>query len=525
MILTEIMNESDFKKILNRNIEVYLNNIAIELEEKHSKWFEDFGFPIFGSISKDYHEQVYFQSYLEAYTRIMINSILFDLVEEASATDFKWPEFEHAGVYRGYTNSEYERDFDFEFIDKDNLIGYRYTYSLKYDELVELLQKSGLKKIKVVDWECEENPGTTYDDERFEIIGVYELFRELLWEYNEEDVQKSYALFISDVKNAVNSAEKMISLHTIPGFTPGFLHEFKKRTIHNFEQLSENQLYFRIRNKKYKVNEENSKSLMLKHNLLQYIRNKKLQLVLVGDSDYAKCFLTSEYLYQYFNSNSMFDFTPIVSGYLKSIEQLLHSICVGYCKATEIDYKKQFYKAGLGDYISFLKQNECIFRKEIRDMRHIITDCLDSYRIVNRNRLFHKDYFNKWNRVDIIRENTVFLYIALIGTVDLELIDIDGSVLKMFDDSYERLFKKISRYKGSNLTLVYPNRRYKSMRTINEGREGLRYDEKGIVCNTIEFKQDDSYYDVDERLTISADNMPVEVWREDLWGKEIEKLW
>lgn len=51
------------------------------------------------------------------------------------------------------------------------------------------------------------------------------------------------------------------------------------------------------------------------------------------------------------------------------------------------------------------------------------------------------------------------------------------------------------------------------------------YDEKGIVCNTIEFKQDDSYYDVDERLMISADNMPVEVWREDLWGKEIEKLW
>ena len=37
------------------------------------------------------------------------------------------------------------------------------------------------------------------------------------------------------------------------------------------------------------------------------------------------------------------------------------------------------------------------------------------------------------------------------------------------------------------------------MRTINEGREGLRYDEKGIVCNTIEFKQDDSYYDLSGR--------------------------
>lgn len=62
------MKKDQIIKILDNNISSFLNNIAIELEESHDRWFEDFGFPIFGETSKESHEQVYFQSYLESYT-------------------------------------------------------------------------------------------------------------------------------------------------------------------------------------------------------------------------------------------------------------------------------------------------------------------------------------------------------------------------------------------------------------------------------------------------------------------------
>lgn len=63
------MKQKQLIEILDDNINNYINNIAYELEQSHDYWFEDFGFPIFGETSKEYHEQVYFESYFESYTR------------------------------------------------------------------------------------------------------------------------------------------------------------------------------------------------------------------------------------------------------------------------------------------------------------------------------------------------------------------------------------------------------------------------------------------------------------------------
>ncbi len=49
---------------------------------------------------------------------------------------------------------------------------------------------------------------------------------------------------------------------------------------------------------------------------------KKLYFALVGKEEYAKCFVTSEYMFQIFNGGGGFEYTTIVCGYLKSIEQL-----------------------------------------------------------------------------------------------------------------------------------------------------------------------------------------------------------
>lgn len=55
------MKKKYLSPILDEHIEIFLNNIGYELENRHTRWFEGFGFPLFGETSKNYHEQVYFE--------------------------------------------------------------------------------------------------------------------------------------------------------------------------------------------------------------------------------------------------------------------------------------------------------------------------------------------------------------------------------------------------------------------------------------------------------------------------------
>ena len=186
----------EFNEILNRNVDAFLNNIAIELEEPHDRLFEDFGFPIFGETAKESHEQVYFQSYLESYTRRMINCILKDFIDEEVYDKYSWPEFEYKGIYNGYTNIECEKEFGFEFINLVTKVGYRYSY-FQFAEIDELLAKGNVEKIVLVEWENkDEIIGFSYGDERAQVILLWDLFRELFWDLDEEEINDTYEKLI-----------------------------------------------------------------------------------------------------------------------------------------------------------------------------------------------------------------------------------------------------------------------------------------------------------------------------------------
>lgn len=82
----------------------------------------------------------------------------------------------------------------------------------------------------------------------------------------------------------------------------------------------------------------------------------------------------------------MFDYTPIVSGYIKSIEQLLHAICTSYRNSnnTQLDMSR----FTLGSYIKYLKENTTIFRIDLQSELETIIDCLNRYRVESRDHLF-----------------------------------------------------------------------------------------------------------------------------------------
>lgn len=44
----------------------------------------------------------------------------------------------------------------------------------------------------------------------------------------------------------------------------------------------------------------------------------------MGDEDFAKSFMTSEYLFELFKNKINIDYTWVICGYVKSVEQLLY---------------------------------------------------------------------------------------------------------------------------------------------------------------------------------------------------------
>ena len=514
------MKEKQVAELLKSHIDVYLNNIAIELEDSHDRWFDEFGFPIFGETSRQYHEQVYFQSYLESYTRKLINSILKDFIDEEIGDDITWPEFEFLGIYNGYTNSECEKDFGFEFINRETKIGYRYTNFIKYETVDELLTRGNVEGIVLVIWEGkDEIVGFEFEDERVRVVLLWDLFHELFWDLEEEEISVMYDLFTKEVSKAVEQANAMISLTTLPGFTPSYLYKKRGDVVGGLRKEVEGLTRFFVNNDDFKHNETNSIQLIDTYKLPEYFLNKRYENAFVGTADYAKSYMTSEYLFRYFENNPMFDYTPIVSGYLKSIEQLLHAILSNYYKINNIENDLSDYT--LGKYITDI-QRERVFRREAASAKRIIVGCLNSYRAESRNNLFHKDYFNSWEKVEQIRTNTIFLYVALLGAVDEAIVNSDPAFLGILSIEYDQMFGTLDKYNNDLFSFVLDGKEYSEMRKEPRSK-GLIFNENGLITNSITFKRFD--YDHYEVVEFSRNNMPTEVWLADVFDKRKKKLW
>ena len=136
--------------------------------------------------------------------------------------------------------------------------------------------------------------------------------------------------------------------------------------------------------------------------------------------------------------------------------------------------------------------------------------------------MFHKDYLDDWEKVKEIRENTVFLYVALLGSVDENLLTSD--VLGILDLEYDRLFAVLDRSDPeAHYTFVLRGRENKNMH-ITRRTEGLKFDKNGCVTNTIEFYKYNYYDDRKTSKKISRTRIPSEVWIEDRFGNKERKI-
>ena len=446
----------------------------------------------------------------------MINGILKEITYFESADNIVWPENEYVGIYNGYTNAECEDKFGFEFINKDRKIGYRYSF-FHFDKIEKLLTREGIDSVKIVEWQSEEKLILDdYGDNPVKVINAWELFQDLFYEMDEKEIKTIYELFVKKVTSAVDRANSMISLTTLPGFTPAYLHKMRRTMIEELADEISMISSFEVKNRNYKSTEENSKQLIDKYNLAERFLQKKMEYAFVGTSHYAKSFMSSEYLYRYFKKNLMFDYTPIVSGYIKSIEQLLYVICKSYKKI------KNMGSWTMGNYKDFISKNEDIIRPELRKVKDVIVDCLESYRVEIRNQLFHRDFCNDWEKVEYIRKNTFFLYVVFLGMIEDKLIQDNPSLLSVLDVKYDRLFCIIDEDSSRYYSFVIDGKEY-CIFEKEPRNQGIIFKWNGLIRNSIGFKK--LNHDHYERVEISSKNMPSKVWSTDAFGKKIKLLW
>ena len=161
-----------------------------------------------------------------------------------------------------------------------------------------------------------------------------------------------------------------------------------------------------------------------------FIGNGRYKLLL-GNSDFAESYLTSEWLYKKYFSLDELDNTFIVAGFLKSIEQLLWDIIflVGQgrdIKGVSISEENQDeIDKTLGSLQCFLSNwsNDDLFQNSFGGGKHFVMNYLKNqisdWRKQYRNGYFHKHNLNDKDKIESIREETYFLYMLILGTIRL----------------------------------------------------------------------------------------------------------
>lgn len=253
----------------------------------------------------------------------------------------------------------------------------------------------------------------TFEDFIFKMFGQEELdlFRESMISYKDE-MHSVIGYQITEIFNESN-LENLIE--ELKKYFNDFNYEHvRKRTINE------------IRVNKEKFNDLYDDSF--KEIIKRFIEEQRFS-VFFGNKDFAKSFITSEWLYKQYVSVDGLDNTFIVAGYLKSIEQLLWNIIhlkgqgrlINSC-GEEKEISEDYIKTTLGDLEHFISDysNLDLFEENNKFAVRYLKEQLSLWRDRYRNGYFHKHQLDIKENVIKIREETIFLYSIILGLIKFD---------------------------------------------------------------------------------------------------------
>lgn len=475
---------------------------------------------------------------------------------------------------------EYSHDAPFIFIIKENheRIGYRLADFLEDEDINSILKSNHVDKAiilrtskgkqtnKLIELENQQYKDTNVN---IRALSIHEFY---LKQFGEEE----YKAFIDSIDNYLNVTKEITGYKSVK-----FLSKMNLASIKIFEQKKLRDWDYL--NYRYQIINASDKKVQNYLYLTQkdiifenlddmhksYIFDK-LYETMVGSNEYATSFITSEWLYDSFKGKKNFDYTSVVSGYLKSIEQLLYKIVMlnidndckiamkrdmlkkafrqnipvfelidnkfnkvpgnkqgnnyrptnyPYIEFTE--HQKEFMDSSIGTFEYFLRCNKHIFSNP--DNAKTVTDMISCFRIECRNGFFHTHNLNDWDLVEKIRRNAFYLYFVLLGSCIITE-ERKHELNLIHHDQFDELCKKIREFNRYNLYFVFE---------YDDGiKQNLVYD---IHNNTIEFNDDGVehydgplFYKVDEfedslkkidkgeledkKLYLTRDNLPKKIF-------------
>ena len=302
---------------------------------------------------------------------------------------------------------------------------------------------------------------------------------------------------------------------------------------------------------------------------------KNLCAALVGWKEFARCFITSEYLYSVFKTGEChcFDYTSIVSGYFKSVELLLNTLVTATLDLPESEnlwiktkrttkikedeknnYKKRITNNGnVIKLVRFKRSNIEHFSTEMGPLIYFVRDNkegwvisdngvgevfrnLNNYCFGCRNQHFHKDIIDTIEQVEIIRKNTIICLLQLIGGYKYFSTEAEATeILDVRDYSYNKIYNAMLEIPKGEMKYIikYENgREVQVYRPLNQER--TEYDDLGIITTPIRFIKSDNFSDYDEfangtlkndEIQLTRENTNVKIWRVSRSGQKIEILW
>lgn len=440
-------------------------------------------FPIFPIASDNFYFYKEYENLLQTYIRnYLINPILEELLNKHG---YKVDSYlEKIRTYNRFNNEKIENynicPFQFIFTKNNFRYGVRYTKLYDTDDtndnVEDLIKNFQIDKVIILHFSDNQNFGL---NQYQEVINISDYSIKMFFE---EFINGNlYNCFLTTLEEVIEEMQKLIGFDIIPRINISNVTSVKldlRETIKNidFRLLTYNS------SKKFDSLSRNDLS-----SICSSLDNGKAQ-VLIGESDFAQSYITSEYLYQVlvdkFNNNKLeykFDYTSVVAGYLKTIEQFLYKLL---CYQMDYDRNEKWIKRGkkyvkrnhkrkypreeevrkhpdndegiyqvlvtrnnlkfmdisLGSLIWYVSDNEKCWNLSAQGKK-LLNKLLLDYKDSVRNGYFHKHNLEDIEEVKRIRENTLYLLCFIIGG----LKDFDITKFGILDFSFNDFFIAISK--------------------------------------------------------------------------------
>ena len=502
-------------------------------------------FPILNIASDNFYIYQKYEKTLQSDIRnYLINPILEELLNERGYEIKSWLEDMRNCV--DFINSDIEEynlcPFQFIIEKENSRVGVRYTELYDYDDVVrELIKKYQIDKVVILHFSKDMN---IVSNSYSKIIDIsHYSIKNFLDEFINENI---YQYFLTTLTKAIDDMQELIGFDVIPRLSMSNLAKVRLDLRENLQNVNLKALSY---NSQKKFNNLEECDLDIINSNLE----KGKAEVLLGKSDFAKSYLTSEYLYKVLVDNSNFDYTSVVAGYLKTIEQFLYWLLeyqmdidgsekwinrgkkFVYKNKNKISPKEEevrenpknkghyqvlvtrenlkFMDVSLGSLIWYIYDNKDCWKISSHG-QDLLKELLDDYKNSVRNGYFHKHNLEDIEEVKRIRNNTIYLLCFLIGS----LKDFDITKFDFLDFSFNDFYHKIP--KRSIKIPFYIQETKKSqpklMKFVYE-QEAESYNVDGLLENNLYFaevddpKKEYKYVDQvpkDDLVIFNTNNVP-----------------